>query len=247
MFSINVDDFNELFVNTTIKVNGDEIESTPIQFKNCVDRFGKIILNELKKNSIDCWIAGGIVRDYFSSIPLKGDFDLFFPNKEEMEKCLMFLKKSGAEVVWESDNGSKLKYNGIVIDVVKHYFKTPEECINNFDFTISMFAVDNKTVYYGKTSFIDLAKKQLMINKITYPASTMRRILKYVKNGYWICNGELRKVIESIQKMEIKSTNVINDNKTIDKLPVISGEEKDDNKPNVNDVTSFDDFFIGID
>ena len=64
-----------------------------------------------------------------------------------------------------------------------------------------MFAVDTETVYYGETTFIDLAKRQLMINKITYPASTLSRAFRYYKKGFSMCLGEMKKLVESIQDM----------------------------------------------
>lgn len=48
-----------------------------------------------------------------------------------------------------------------------------------------MFAVDNEKIYHGETTFIDLAKRQLMINKITYPASSMSRAFRYYKKGIY--------------------------------------------------------------
>ena len=59
-------------------------------------------------------------------------------------------------------------YKNKTFDLVKHFFPNPNETINNFDFTVSMFAIDKDNVYHGKSSFIDLAKKQLMFNKILY-------------------------------------------------------------------------------
>ena len=32
--------------------------------------FNNLILKELKKNGVNCWIAGGVLRDYFSNKPL---------------------------------------------------------------------------------------------------------------------------------------------------------------------------------
>ena len=35
------------------------------QFKNAVNRYTQMILSELGEQKIDCWIAGGSIRDYF--------------------------------------------------------------------------------------------------------------------------------------------------------------------------------------
>lgn len=90
-------------------------------------------------------------------------------------------------------------------------------------------AVDLQTVYYGETTFIDLSKKQLMINKITYPASTMSRAFRYYKKGFSMCLGEMKKLIESIQDVPKPEP------------------KKNDQEQNEEDVSSGDDFFSGID
>jgi hypothetical protein len=64
-----------------------------------------------------------------------------------------------------------------------------------------MFAVDFENLYHGESSFIDLAKRQLMLNKITYPPSTLSRAFRYYKKGFSMCLGEMKTLIESIQEM----------------------------------------------
>ena len=201
-----------------------------IQFTNAVERYGKLILNELKEANVKCWIAGGALRDYFNGVNVNTDYDLFFPNEVEYEKANTYFKAKGCEVKWESDNGMKIVYVGKTFDLVKKFFNSPQETIEAFDFTVSMFAVDTERVYHGDTSFIDLAKKQLMFNKITYPASSMSRAFRYYKKGFSMCLGEMRKLIEAIQSM-----------------PVIEPEIKEID--NDTEQSSGDDlaFFVGID
>jgi hypothetical protein len=199
-----------------------------IQLTNCVERFRKVILEELKSNNIKCWIAGGSVRDYFTSGAKISDYDIFFPNEEEFNKTKKFFTEKNCEIKWESENGMKVVYNKKTFDLVKKFFDSPQKTIEEFDFTVSMFAVDYDNVYYGESSFIDLSKKQLMINKITYPASTLSRAFRYNKKGFNICLGEMKKLIESIQDMP---------------KPEITDENQDE------EVTSGDlgGFFLGID
>lgn len=172
-----------------------------IQLDNAVERYGKLILTELKDDGIQCWLAGGALRDYFMGTTIKTDYDIFFPNEEEYIKAKEYFKKQGSEIKWESDNGMKVKHKGKTYDLVKKFFDSPQITIDNFDFTVSMFAVDHEKVYYGETTFIDLAKRQLMINKITYPASTLSRAFRYYKKGFSMCLGEMKKLVESIQDM----------------------------------------------
>lgn len=191
-----------------------------IQFDNTVERFNKQILTELKEKGITAWVAGGIVRDYFMGIPLNTDYDLFFPDEENFKKCAEYFRVSGAYVKWESDNGMKVFYNGKTYDLVKKYFPNPQETIDAFDFTVSMFAVDEEQVYYHPAAFIDLAKRQLMINKITYPASTMSRAFRYYQKGFKMCRGEMKKIVQSIQDMPKEAPK----QESEEQEPVISGD-----------------------
>jgi hypothetical protein len=202
-----------------------------IQLDNAVERYNKIILTELKEAGINTWIAGGAIRDYFMGVKITTDYDLFFPNEEEYEKAKNFFKDKEAEVKWGSENGMKVRYNGRTYDLVKKFFETPQATIDAFDFTVSMFSVDSERVYHGESSFIDLAKRQLMFNKITYPASSMSRAFRYYKKGFSMCQGEMKKLVESIQSMEIDKNS--------------DNEENVDNPPSGGDGVGG--FFIGID
>lgn len=172
-----------------------------IQFENAVKRHNEIILDELKKAEIKCWLAGGALRDYFMGVPVKTDYDIFFPNETEYQKARTYFKAKDAQIKWESDNGMKVKHNGKTYDLVKKFFPDPQATIEAFDFTTSMIAVDNEKVYHGETTFIDLAKRQLVINKITYPASTLSRAFRYYKKGFTMCFVEMKRLVEAIQEM----------------------------------------------
>lgn len=191
---------NILLFCTTILSFG-ETKYTMVQFDNAVERYSKIILEELYGAGIVTWIAGGALRDYFMGVPIKTDHDLFFPDEENYQKAVKFFKDKDAQNIWESDNGCKFLHEKRQFDLIKKFFPSPEATINEFDFTVSMFAVDGTQVYHGQTSFIDLAKRQLMINKITYPPSTLSRAFRYYKKGFSMCLGEMAKIVTAIQDM----------------------------------------------
>ena len=171
-----------------------------VQFDNAVQRYSKLILNETKEAGIVCWLAGGAIRDYFMGVPVKTDYDMFFPDADNYQKAYDYFKSKDCKIKWESENGCKIVYAGNTYDLVKKYFADPQTTIEAFDFTVSMFAVDLERIYHGETTFIDLAKRQLMFNKITYPASTMSRAFRYYKKGFVMCIGEMRKLFEAIKK-----------------------------------------------
>ena len=203
-----------------------------VQFDNAVQRYSKLILNETKEAGIVCWLAGGAIRDYFMGVPVKTDYDMFFPDADNYQKAYDYFKSKGCKIKWESENGCKIVYAGNTYDLVKKYFADPQTTIEAFDFTVSMFAVDLERIYHGETTFIDLAKRQLMFNKITYPASTMSRAFRYYKKGFVMCIGEMRKLFEAIKKegagLDLNQKNELNNDEKIS-----SGENMQ--------------FFIGID
>ena len=170
-----------------------------IQFENAVKRYGELILNEMKEANVICWLAGGALRDYFIGVPVTTDYDMFFPNEAEYKKAREYFEAKDCEVKWESDKGCKIKYKEKTYDLVKMFFTNPQTTIDTFDFTVSMLAVDNESIYCGETTFIDLAKRQLMINKITYPASSLSRAFRYYTKGFRMCRGEMKKLFDAIQ------------------------------------------------
>lgn len=200
-----------------------------VQFDNCVKYFNRLILDELKPICIT-WVAGGCVRDYFSIGKLTSDIDLFFTCVEDFEKCKQYLvndsirvitkvepstapdgedkitevpiDKPLAKVLFENDNVLKVRYRGRSFDLVKKYFLSPELTITEFDFTVCCAAVDSGKVYNHETFFIDLAKRQLMINKLPFPLSTMWRLQKFIQKGFYMCSGEMLKLSKAIGALQ---------------------------------------------
>lgn len=90
--------------------------------------------------------------------------------------------------------------------IEKRFFADAEELINYFDFTICQFVTDGTTLLCGDFSLWDLGRKKLVVNKITYPVSSMRRMIKYANQGFYVCNGSmvqfLQQVVEDPQILE---------------------------------------------
>lgn len=163
--------------------------------------FDNLILGELRKNGIQSWIAGGVLRDYFTNKPLKSDCDIFFPNATEFDKAKNYLLSKGAKVIWESENGMKVVYKGNTFDLVKIFTPNPLATIGRFDFTISMLATDGKELYYGNNTLKDLKDRKLVINTIVNPLSTLKRVLKHYKKGFTMSAEETKKLYESLNGM----------------------------------------------
>lgn len=170
-----------------------------IQFENAISYFNKLILDDLKKNGVKTvWVAGGSLRDYFlAEISQKTDIDLFFPDAEQAELCKKALVAIGAKEVFSSGNSIRFRHKGKVFDVVHKYFRpTPQELIDTFDFTICQLATDGEQIYHAPSTFIDLAKRQLMFNNSQFPANSIWRLSKYLMKGFKVCTGEVQKVAD---------------------------------------------------
>lgn len=214
-----------------------------IQFENCVKFFSKQILDELKDVCIT-WVAGGCVRDYFSVGKLTSDIDLYFTCEEDYIKCKKYLveqsivtvskeedgktvinkfPKPKAKIIFENDNVTKVIYKGRPYDLVRKYFPSAAETIKEFDFTICCAAVDIHNIYTNETFFIDLAKRQLMINKLPFPLSTMWRMQKYIQKGYYMCSGEMLKLSKAIGELQTNTKE--GEESAIELQPMSEGNE----------------------
>lgn len=98
--------------------------NTTNRFEKAINHFNKVILEELQKEGIICWIAGGCLRDYFSRTPLTTDIDIFFPNESNRINAKLHMVKNGGEILYENDNSVKLLYKERKFDLIKKYFSS---------------------------------------------------------------------------------------------------------------------------
>lgn len=153
-------------------------------------------------SGIECWIAGGAVRDYFMGIrQFKTDIDLFFPDETEFLKADIFFIEKGKELR-ETRNSKSFLYKSNRYDLVKKFFSSPDETIKAFDFTVCCAAVDRKRLYLHDSFFIDLSSRKLVINTLPYPLSTLQRMQKYIRKGFSICNGGILEIANAIRELD---------------------------------------------
>jgi len=173
------------------------------QFENAISYFKKTILDELE--DIKCWVAGGAVRDYFSLGYPKSDIDIFFPDEEQYNAADSKLKDNGHKCVVDNGSGKMYKVKTRLIHIVKsHFFDSPIATIGSFDFTVCCASVSRGDVEHVGTFFQDLARRRLVINALPFPLSTMQRLQKYIKKGYWICNGGLLRIAKAIKEIDFE-------------------------------------------
>lgn len=144
------------------------------------------------------WIAGGAIRDsIIGEIP--SDIDVFGPNNLLDD----FIQTNLKDYKLTFDNEFIKNYikDKIKIQIIRRDIKTIEECLNNFDYTICMFAYDGNTVWAESNALLHLYQKRLVINKINpeFVVNTLERLQKYIKKGYTICSGGIKQIVDSIR------------------------------------------------
>lgn len=178
------------------------------QIDDAISYFNWLILDEFQ--DIKCWIAGGAVRDYFSYGKPKSDIDIFFPNQEEFDKADSKLFSNIENKLLKSSENAKLfkHKHGLIHIIQKHFYETPNDIINSFDFTVCCAAIGKDCgLIYHETFFIDLARRKLVINSLPFPLSSLQRLQKYIKKGFWICNGGLLELSKALKNIDFEDKN----------------------------------------
>lgn len=171
------------------------------QVENAVAYFKNIILDKLE--GVKCWVAGGALRDYFAVGYPKSDIDVFFPSEEQYNLADAKLAIDGYKCILDNESGKMYKIKKRLIHIVKsHFFDSPQHTIDSFDFTVCCAAVDNDAIFHHESFFMDLARRRLVINALPFPLSTLQRLQKYIKKGYWICNGGILKISKGIKEVD---------------------------------------------
>lgn len=170
------------------------------------------------------FIAGGCFKDIFSSQE-PHDIDMFFRNSEDFYKAVSYFEnnKDDYSAGYENKNVRSFVYlkTNTRIECVCKIFGSPEEILNQFDFTITKFAYEievepsgtddegetiwehNDIVVYHKKFFEHLCLKRLVVdNQMPYPVSTYNRTYKYARYGFYPCRETKMKILAEVQGME---------------------------------------------
>lgn len=163
-------------------------------------------LKEIAKNlPTDCWIAGGCLRSFLVGEKPK-DIDIFSNNPE---KVISYLSENDKfKKAFGNDFFQNFKYNNLTYQVIKKYtYETPQDTIDSFDFTIISAAFYKDELVLHDRFYLDNAQKRLVVNKLPFPLSSMKRSLKYVSRGYAMCPVNLSKILRAINELNIDWNN----------------------------------------
>ncbi len=163
-----------------------------------VEKINYLLLNDLSI-VCDAWVAGGAILSVLNQVS-PNDIDLFFKNKNDLKKAMLFFTSNSGKVYYESNKVIKIEYKSLKLDLVKIYFESPLQCINDFDFDIcKAYVYQNELFLHNgfKTTF----KQRLLVisGNIKYPFSTLYRLQKYTNKGYFLDYNSCKKIYEAIK------------------------------------------------
>lgn len=152
------------------------------------------------------WLAGGALRASIIGEKIQ-DYDIFGSSIESLSEFVSNNLK-GYRRTHFSDNVDSYRKGKIKVQIIKGKLYTDmESCIQDFDFTVSMFAYNGVRFIGSPEAIIDLFKKKIVINKIKegYEFDTLRRLQKYIQYGFSICNEGMKKIGESFANAKKES------------------------------------------
>jgi len=167
------------------------------------------------------YIAGGAFKNIFNNEKVK-DVDIFFESKRDFEEALEYYKKDDRyKAGYENEKVVSFihKERKILVELIRHKFKSPIEMIKEFDFTITQFvyykeyyvALDDEEdevtwrIAFNSKFFEHLYLKRLVIeqdfNDLILPVNTFNRMFRYAKYGYFPCRETKVKIIEALREL----------------------------------------------
>jgi len=148
---------------------------------------------QLGKAGVDGFVAGGFVRDVIAGT-VPRDLDVYARTHESasaletrLRQAEWFLDRMGMiSTSWRNKRGQ-------VVQVIKTDVESADECIRRFDLTICCASIDLRTqeTFCGTTFVEDLNHKRLVMNQPAFPLDTLRRVARFVSEGYTISSDQL--------------------------------------------------------
>jgi len=142
-------------------------------------------------------IAGGFLRAFYAG-EKPSDMDVYFRAHEALQGYEGLLEKDGWERTFGTERADSWVKGNHKIQTIKMIYGTPEEILEEFDFTVCQCALSGDRVYLAETFFEDLAARVLVFTGSRLPLSSLKRAFKYHRRGYHICDENIVKLAEDI-------------------------------------------------
>ena len=170
------------------------------------------------------WIAGGALHRTYRKLSLNdSDVDVFFKNKEQLDKYLfelnandltsgMYTVKSYVVSEWHHTVVVSYMDTDWKIQCISFkYFDTIEDLFRSFDINVCRIAYDGNDVILEENVLNQIQNNNLKFNmgSIYYPSVTLKRLIKYIKMGYNIEDTDLRILTNAFYNSSKKAINVL--------------------------------------
>lgn len=147
------------------------------------------------------WMVGGSVRRFISGKQQDSDFDVGVASQAQLDSAKNLLVSSGFSLKKETDHYIELvgpiSGKQEKIQILRNVIGQLPEILDSFDFTICQCAFDGENLIVGPFTMWDLGRKRLAIHRVTFGASTIRRLIKYAGQGYTMCSGCANDILKS--------------------------------------------------
>ena len=183
------------------------------------------LIEILPKCNVDGpWIAGGALHRTYRKLSLSdSDVDVFFKNKEQLDKYLLELNANAltsgtyttkSYVVSEWHHTVVVSYMNTdwkIQCISFKYFDTIEDLFRSFDINVCRIAYDGNDVILEENVLNQIQNNNLKFNasSIYYPSVTLKRLVKYIKMGYNIEDTDLRILTNAFYNSSKKAINVL--------------------------------------
>lgn len=171
------------------------------------------ILKSLKEHK--AIIAGGAIRAVFANEKIS-DYDIYFSSRKDLNEFKEVMKKKIEDKefkkVFVTETATTYKYlydrPKVIIQLITldHLFKSANEIIKEFDFTVCMGAYDitNDDFVLHENFLEHLSRKELHYNiNCKYPIGAINRVKKYMNKGYNISGIEIVKIALAINNLKM--------------------------------------------
>jgi len=185
------------------RVYASEPTFTSIPLEDYIGSIHNITLRDLCNTMLEVVVAGGCFETDMRGHTPK-DFDIYAMSNEDFESAKIKIINKG----WIVDifqpapfymtNFSRPNYPDI--QLIHNYAQEPEDVLADFDFTACMIGAYNGRVYFGSTTLMNIACRELVLNmyKIESPKQSLfklyQRIEKYSLKGYYVTTKLLRQI-----------------------------------------------------
>ena len=143
------------------------------------------------------WLCGGAIRRVVADGENTSDFDYFFADKSQVDTFTSWMQQHGGTIVRTTATNTTWSLKKHAVQQISlRYYGSIEEVLDSFDFTICQFGWDGEMLAVGPYALWDLGRKKLALHKLTYGVSTLRRLMKYARQGFTICGGALADILQ---------------------------------------------------